>query len=53
MVEIHERALRDAGGYVDLADLPDGVDPDADLRDIEQHYHDIGGLFLVAETDGK
>lgn len=49
VAEIHERALRDAGGYVDPDELPDGFDPDADLRDVEAHYLDAGGVFLVAE----
>lgn len=49
VAEIHERALRDAGGYVDPDELPEGIDPDADLRDVESHYLDAGGVFLVAE----
>ena len=48
---VHERALRDAGGYVDPDEFPDGVDPDADLRDVETHYLDAGGAFLVAEVE--
>lgn len=50
VAEIHERALREAGGYVDPDDLPAGVDPDADLRDVEAHYLDGDGAFLVAEV---
>lgn len=50
VVEIHERALREAGGYVEPDEFPDHIDPDADLRDVEGFYLDTGGIFLVAEV---
>jgi len=50
VVRINERALREAGGFVDPDEFPDDVELDADLRDVEGHYLDAGGCFLVAEV---
>jgi ribosomal protein S18 acetylase RimI-like enzyme len=45
LLALQERALRDAG--TDPADVP-GTD---DLRDVEATFFDVGGKFLVLETD--
>jgi len=49
VLDLHERALRDAGAYAD--DLPDGAE--ADLDDVEAAYLERGGEFLVGERDGE
>lgn len=48
VLELHESALRDAGGYVE--DVP--PEAEADLHDIVGAYLD-GGEFLVGEHDGE
>jgi ribosomal protein S18 acetylase RimI-like enzyme len=45
VLDLHERALRDAGGYVEGVAEPD-------LKDIPGSYLD-GGEFLVGERDGQ
>jgi ribosomal protein S18 acetylase RimI-like enzyme len=45
LIDLHERALRDAG--TDPADVP-GTD---DLRDVESTFLDVDGEFLVLEGD--
>ena len=44
---LHERALRDAGGYDEAF-----AHRDADLRQIQVRYLDAGGEFLVGEHAG-
>ncbi len=45
--DLHRRALEATGAYL-------GPGPwDADLEDVEGHYHRGGGLFLVAEEGGR
>lgn len=44
--ELHHEAFRDAPEYV-----PDA--PDEDLTDVEGHYLDRGGEFLVGRVDGR
>ena len=46
VLELHERAMRDVGAYVE------GV-PEPDLADVEATYLESGGEFLVGETDGE
>jgi ribosomal protein S18 acetylase RimI-like enzyme len=46
VLELHERAMRDVGAYVE------GV-PEPDLADVEAAYLESGGEFLVGETDGE
>lgn len=48
VLDLHERALRDAGAYAE--DLPDGAE--ADLDDVEAAYLERGGEFLVGERGG-
>ena len=45
-LDLHERAMREVGAYVE------GV-PDPDLDDIESAYLEPGGEFLVGETDSE
>ncbi|GCF13752.1 hypothetical protein Harman_16870 [Haloarcula mannanilytica] len=45
--DLHERALRDAGGYDEAF-----AHRDADLRTIQREYLDAGGEFLVGHCDG-
>lgn len=44
--ELHEEALRDADAYAE------GV-PEPDLDDVEAHYLDAGGEFLVGLADDR
>ena len=46
--DLHERALRDAGGYDEAV-----AHRDADLRAIPERYLDAGGEFLVGERAGE
>jgi ribosomal protein S18 acetylase RimI-like enzyme len=45
--DLHERALRDAGGYDEAF-----AHRDADLRLVRERYLDAGGEFLVGERAG-
>jgi len=45
--DLHERALRDAGGYDEAF-----AHRDTDLRNVSEMYLDAGGEFLVGERDG-
>lgn len=47
--ELHVAALEATVGYVE--DVPDELE--ADLRDVEAHYLDTGGEFLVGERGVK
>ena len=46
VLDLHERAMRDVGAYVE------GV-PEPDLDDIEAAYLESGGEFLVGTVDGE
>jgi len=46
VLNLHERAMRDVGAYVE------GV-PEPDLDDIESAYLESGGEFLVGTVDGE
>ncbi|MDS0260175.1 GNAT family N-acetyltransferase [Haloarcula sp. S1CR25-12] len=46
--DLHERALRDAGGYDEAF-----AHRDTDLRDVTGAYLDAGGEFLVGERSGE
>lgn len=49
VLELHVAALEATVGYVE--DIP--AELEADLRDVETHYLDTGGEFLVGERTGK
>ena len=46
VLELHERAMRDVGAYVE------GV-PEPDLADVEAAYLESGGEFLVGTVDSE